>query len=97
MTPREDIMDLNRLYRYLTESPRDGRWMLKKVGQEYPATIEQLNRSGRPVSQKMVDVDGVQRVVYEACIQRDLFESPEGAASARKKRRRRVVRRGKLG
>jgi hypothetical protein len=66
-------MELEALYRHLQEAPRDGRWMLRKVGPTYQSAIEELRRSGRPVSVKMEDVSGAMRAVYRAEGQGELF------------------------
>lgn len=47
--------------------------MLRKVGPTYQSAIEELRRSGRPVSVKMEDVAGAMRAVYRAEGQGELF------------------------
>jgi hypothetical protein len=68
-------MELDVLYRHLQESPRDGRWLLRKAGPSYQTMIDELRRSGRPVSVKMEDVAGAMRAVYRAGSQGELFAS----------------------
>ena len=78
-------MELERLYRYLKESPRDARWMLRKLGPDYLDYVEELRERGWPVACKKTDANGLHRVLFLADDQVELF--PE--ASPRKRRRRR--------
>jgi hypothetical protein len=78
-------MELERLYRYLKESPRDARWMLRKVGPDYLEAVEELRVRGWPVACRKTDASGLHRVLYAADDQTELF--PEAVPP--KKRRRR--------
>lgn len=81
-------LDADRLYRYLKEKPRDGRWMLRRVGPGYPQVLEELARAGLPVEVRMDDVSGQQRAVYRAADQAELFGHDQLDESPRRRRRR---------
>ena len=66
-------MELERLYRYLKDKPRDGRWMLRKVGADYLETVDEMRRRGWAVECRLEDVNGVHRAVYCADLQGELF------------------------
>ncbi len=80
-------MDLDRLYALLKSSPRDARWLMRRVGDDYIDVVEQLRAQGRPVEVKMEEVDGMHRAVYRAADQAELFPP---VARKRRRRRRRV-------
>ena len=79
-------MELERLYRYLKESPRDARWMMRRVGTDYQDTVEALRQKGWPVAVRLDDVGGLHRAVYLADDQGELF--PPEAKPKRRRRRR---------
>lgn len=81
-------LDAARLYRYLKDAPRDGRWMLRRVGPDYPRVLEELARSGLPVEVRMDDVGGQQRAVYRAADQAELFGHDQVEAKPRRRRRK---------
>lgn len=85
-------MELSRLYRYLKEAPRDGRWMMRRVGPDYLEQIEALGSSGRPVSADMGEVAGVRRVLYRADDQAELFTPVQLDGKKKRPRRRRLTR-----
>ena len=66
-------MDLDDLYRCLQEEPRDARWLLRRIGQDYVEHIEDLRRSGRPVEVSMQTVAGQHRAVYRADAHPEFF------------------------
>lgn len=78
-------MELERLYRYLKERPRDARWMLRKLGPDYLETVEALRERGWPVACKTTDANGLHRILFVADDQAELFP----AASPKRRRRRR--------
>jgi hypothetical protein len=82
-------MDLNRLYLLLKREPRDGRWLLRKLGPDYLDRIEDLRRLGRPVEMRVEDVEGLQRAVYRAADQTELFGAEQLSPSRPRRRRRR--------
>ena len=82
-------MELDRLYHLLKEKPRDARWLLRRVGEEYQDSIDALRSQGRPVDVRLQEVDGLHRAVYHATDQGELF--PETPAAPRRRRRRRRV------
>jgi hypothetical protein len=77
-------LDLDHLYTLLKAAPRDARWLMRRVGDDYIQVMEELRAMGRPVEVKMEEVDGMHRAVYRAADQVELFP-----AVARKRRRRR--------
>ena len=79
-------MELERLYRYLKESPRDARWMLRKLGPDYLDVVEELRGRGWPVACKKTDANGLHRVLFVADDQAELF--PEARPQKRRRRRR---------
>ncbi len=79
-------MELDRLYQYLKEQPRDTRWLLRKLGPDYATRIEELRDTGRPVSMTMETVAGARRLMYKADDQIPMF------TQAKKKKRRRAKR-----
>ncbi len=90
-------MELERLYRYLKEKPRDARWMLRKVGADYLQTVKEMQRRGWTVECRLEDVNGLHRAVYCADLQGDLFGQKEiSGASGRRSRTRRKSSPGKL-
>lgn len=86
-------MDLDELYRRLKEEPRDSRWLLRRVGPDFEERIRALRESGRPVAVTMEDVAGLQRAVYRADDQFDLFTTALCPPAPRRRGRRRVRRR----
>jgi hypothetical protein len=90
-------MELERLYRYLKEKPRDARWMLRKVGADYLKAMEEMRRRGWTVECRLEDVNGLHRAVYCADLQGDLFGQKEmSQADAPRARRRKKRSPGKL-
>lgn len=83
-------MELDRLYAFLKESPRDARWLLRKVGSDYKDQVEALREQGRPVEVQMQDVEGMRRAVYSAADQADLFAGLKVPGPRRRRRRRPV-------
>jgi hypothetical protein len=81
-------MELDRLYSLLKEEPRDVRWLMRKVGPDYRARVEDLREQGRPVEVVMQDVEGLSRAVYRAADQGELFSAL--VKSRRRRRRRRA-------
>jgi hypothetical protein len=81
-------MELERLYRYLKERPRDARWMLRKLGPDYLDRVEALRAKGWPVACKTTDENGLHRVLFVADDQAELFP----VASPKRRRRRRSPR-----
>ena len=80
-------MELERLYRYLKDKPRDGRWMLRKVGADYLETVDEMRRRGWAVECRLEDVNGVHRAVYCADLQGELFREKD-LVNAKPRRRR---------
>jgi len=90
-------MELERLYRYLKEKPRDARWMLRKVGADYLKTLEKMRRRGWTVECRLEDVNGLHRAVYCADLQGDLFlQKDMSRPIPRRARTRRKRSAGKL-
>ncbi len=90
-------MELERLYRYLKEKPRDARWMLRKVGADYLQTVEEMRRRGWAVECRLEDVNGLHRAVYCADLQGELFgQKTMSGAKLRRSRTRRKRSPGKL-
>lgn len=85
-------MELERLYRYLKEKPRDARWMLRKVGADYLKAMEEMRRRGWTVECRLEDVNGLHRAVYCADLQGDLFGQKEMSQAATPRARRRKKR-----
>jgi hypothetical protein len=85
-------MELERLYRYLKEKPRDARWMLRKVGASYLETVEEMRRRGWTVECRLEDVNGLHRAVYCADLQGELFLEKDSARPAPRRRRARAGR-----
>lgn len=81
-------MELDRLYAFLKERPRDARWLLRKVGTDYMEQVEALREQGRPVEVQMQDVEGMRRAVYRAADQADLFAGLVAPRTRRRRRRR---------
>jgi hypothetical protein len=90
-------LDSDELYNRLKERPRDARWLLRKVGPDYEKHIRALRESGRPVSVSMESVGGVQRAVYRADDQFDLFSTsmcppaPDRRPARRTRRRLKTI------
>jgi hypothetical protein len=79
-------MDLDQLYAQLKTAPRDARWLMRRVGDDYLDVIEMLRAQGRPVQMCFEDVDGMHRAVYRAADQVELF--PPVPTRRRRRRRR---------
>lgn len=79
-------MDLDRLYTLLKLAPRDARWLMRRVGDDYMDVVERLRTQGRPVEVKLEEVDGMHRALYRAADQTELF--PAVVAKRRRRRRR---------
>jgi len=71
-------VEAQRLYRYLKESPRDGRWLLRRVGPDFNVTLEKLRSLGLPVSAEWGEIDGRCGIVYRADDQPELFPGAKG-------------------
>jgi len=81
-------VELERLYGFLRESPRDARWMMRRVGSNYREVVEELRHRGWPVAVRFEVVAGAHRAVYEAVDQAELFDGLPVAPSKRRRRSR---------
>lgn len=71
-------MDLNRLYQYLKDSPRDTRWMMRKLGPDFRVRLDELRAQGRPVLEDFAEVEGMKRLLYRADDQVEIaFANPK--------------------
>jgi hypothetical protein len=72
-------VELNQLYQFLKSSPRDTRWMIRRVGPEFRAQLAALRAQGRPVTESFMDVEGKRRLVYRAADQVEIGFTEPGA------------------
>jgi hypothetical protein len=76
-------LEAERLYRYLKAAPRDGRWLLRRVGPDFPQLLDELRRAGRPVDAEWGEIEGRCGVFYRAADQHELFPPNRGNAPGR--------------
>lgn len=74
-------MEAQRLYRFLKQAPRDGRWLLRRVGPDFHLRLDELRAQGLPVSAEWGEIDGRVGVVYRASDQPELFSDPPPSES----------------